>query len=87
MVINPAPRFLSCYPGKTETRWPQIAGLSPLVFVLSPPIYSSIASTAAKSSTQLAVLVGEVEDSLGQVGGLNNAANLDSTFVFDEFTN
>lgn len=46
-----------------------------------------VASTAAESGTQLAILVCEVEDGLGEVCGLDNAANLDSTFILDQFTN
>lgn len=45
----------------------------------------TIAAAATEGSTQLAVLVGEIEDRLGQVGGLDDAADFDSAFFLDEF--
>lgn len=46
---------------------------------------SDITASAAKRSANLAVLVGQVEHRLWQVGRLHDAADFDGAFVFDEF--
>ena len=45
----------------------------------------TVTATAAECSTQLAVLVGEVEDGLGKISRLDYTADLDGAFIFDEF--
>lgn len=44
----------------------------------------SITTTAAECGAQLAVLMCEVQDGLGQVGGLDDTSDLDRALFFDE---
>lgn len=45
---------------------------------------STIAAAATEGSTQLAVLVGKIEDGLGQIGRLHDTANFDCSLFLDE---
>lgn len=45
---------------------------------------SSIAAAAAECSTELAVLMREIQNGLGEVGRLDDAPHLDSTLVLDQ---
>lgn len=45
---------------------------------------SSVAAAAPESGTELAVLMGEIEDRLRQVGRLHDAADLDSSLILNE---
>lgn len=46
---------------------------------------STVATAASERRTQLAILMGKIEDRLGQISRLYNAADLDGAFFLDEF--
>lgn len=57
-----------------------------MLILLLLPCYLSLRPTAPKGHTYLTVLVGQVKHLLWQIGRLDNAANLDSTLLFDKFS-